>query len=303
MRQHIQKPRIGIRHWRALVLTEFHIVKIRRQIRSSDEIEPFLHLILVSKPRFVVLSARREEHIQIKFIELPLHGNLPNAIGNAVCEHHHARKREIRIIRASPVLLCPLLVGVRPVVYLVLDELARIYRPERRTRKEKIMLRGDWEERLVVDVARFFLLVLFDIEICLFLIGIVEKLFRILAPRPIMVFIKYDQIPVFGMDEFILRLDATRFIRAKKILKRPKHHNRPLFHCLLVLVVDVYACAVRILVRNKLPSIEIDVAYEIVAPCRFNCRLECKHQNAPKSHFLCKLIGGECLAEAHLRIP
>ena len=41
-----------------------------------------------------------KENIQVKFIEFPLHGNLTDAVGDAVGQHDHARQGQIRMVLA-----------------------------------------------------------------------------------------------------------------------------------------------------------------------------------------------------------
>ncbi|OQB67027.1 MAG: hypothetical protein BWX92_04042 [Deltaproteobacteria bacterium ADurb.Bin135] len=61
--QHIQKTRIGERHWRPLVLPEFHIINIGRKVRTVNQIKPFLHFILINKSCFFTFTLGRKEHI------------------------------------------------------------------------------------------------------------------------------------------------------------------------------------------------------------------------------------------------
>ena len=61
-----------------------------------------------------------------------LHGDLADALRDAVGEHHHARQRKVRVVRAHPALFCALLVRIRPVIDLIFDEFAAVQGAEGR---------------------------------------------------------------------------------------------------------------------------------------------------------------------------
>ena len=58
-----------------------------------------------------------------------------------------------------------------------------------------------------------------------------------------------------------------------------------------------------VLIRDKLPAIEIHMGHKVFTPCRFNRRFEGQHEDTLEAHLLYKLIGGKGFAEAHLGIP
>ncbi len=55
--------------------------------------------------------------------------------------------------------------------------------------------------------------------------------------------------------------------------------------------------------RQVLPAVEIHVGFEVRLPRILHGGLEGHHQHALGAEFLRELIGGEGLAEAHLRVP
>ena len=58
-----------------------------------------------------------------------------------------------------------------------------------------------------------------------------------------------------------------------------------------------------VLIGDKLPAIEIHMGHKVFTPCRFNRRFEGQHEDALRPEPFGELIGGEGLAEAHLRVP
>src|SRR4051812_45465709 len=52
-----------------------------------------------------------------------------------------------------------------------------------------------------------------------------------------------------------------------------------------------------------LPTVKVLVVLEISLPCILDGRLEGHHKHAFGTELLGKLVGGERLAEAHLRVP
>ena len=139
--QHIQQPGIGKRHRRALVLPQLHIVHAGGEIGAANQVQPLLHLVLIDKAgglRLAFLAVfGGEKYIQIKFVELPLHGDLPDVVRDAVGHHHHPGQRCIGVVRSPvPVFLGPLFVGIGPVVDLILDKFAAVDGAERRAGQE-----------------------------------------------------------------------------------------------------------------------------------------------------------------------
>ena len=58
-----------------------------------------------------------------------------------------------------------------------------------------------------------------------------------------------------------------------------------------------------ILVRNKLPSLKINMSHQILTPCRFNSRFKSKYQYTLQPHLFSKLISSESLTKTHFSIP
>ena len=304
MRQNIQKARIGIRHWRTPILTKLHIVYIGGQVGSANEIQPLLHLVFVNKPCVFPLVFGGKESIQVKFIEFPLHGDLTDAVGDAVGQHDHARQGQIRIARTYPIFLGALLVGISPVEDLIFDEFARIDGAERRTREKQIIACCNGQKGFIVGVSRFFHTVFFGIEIGrLLFVRIFKEFPCILTPRAEMILVKNHQIPIGGMDEFVFCLDTARFIRPEQILKRAEYHNRTGLVRHFILTVYVHVAHMCVLVGDKLPTVKVYMDHQILAPCRLNCRFEGQHKDSGESHFLCQLVGSKCLAKTHFGIP
>ena len=124
-----------------------------------------MNIILKLELCLVALTLRREEHIEVKLVKLSLLCNLAYAVRDFIGHHHHAWECGIGVFRRlCPIYLCPLFVGVRPVINLVFDELAGVYRPKRRTRQVEIARRGDGQERFIDGVAFFIFGVLFDVK-------------------------------------------------------------------------------------------------------------------------------------------
>ena len=116
-----------------------------------------------------------------------------------------------------------------------------------------------------------------------------------------MVLVENDEIPVDLVHPLVLLLDGA-VLKAEEILERPKAHNGLLLVGALVLLV--YRCVARPLSSSdELPPLEVDVRHQVLAPCRRNRGLEGENQHALRAHPLRELVRGECLAEAHLRVP
>ena len=152
----------------------------------------------------------REEHVQVKLIELTLHGDLSNAVRDLIGQHDHSGQRQIGIAGTNPAVLCPLLIGVCPVIDLVFDKLAGVDGSERCAGQEQIVARRDGQEGFIISVVRLILLIFLLVEISFsFFIRIVKQFLSILTPCTKAILVKDDQIPIGGMDELILGLDAA----------------------------------------------------------------------------------------------
>ena len=109
MLQDIQQTYIGIRHG-GFLSTQFQIIHAGFQISTPNEIQPLLHLIFIDKASVRPFAFGREKHIQVKLVELSLHGDLTDTVRDAVGHHHHAWQCGIGISVTLPVFLCPLFV-------------------------------------------------------------------------------------------------------------------------------------------------------------------------------------------------
>ena len=116
-----------------------------------------------------------------------------------------------------------------------------------------------------------------------------------------MVFVEDDEIPVNLVHPLVLFLDGA-VLKTEEILERPKAHNGlPLVR---LLILFVYRRIARTLAASdELPPLEVDVRHQVLAPRRRNRGLEGENQHALRAHPLRELVRGECLAEAHLRVP
>ena len=91
------------------------------------------------------------------------------------------------------------------------------------------MLRRDRQKRFVYSVTCFFLLIFFKVEIVVFFVEFLKQIFCVFTPRTEMIFVEHDNIPVCGVDKFVFRLYAARFVRAEQILKRTENNDRIIF--------------------------------------------------------------------------
>ena len=105
------------------------------------------------------------------------------------------------------------------------------------------------------------------------------------------------------MYKLVLCLYASVLIGAEKVLERAEYHNRPGFVGIEIFLVYVEIVVAGVLVGYELPPFEIDVSHKVLPPGRLHRGLESEHKDAPQAHFLCKLVGSECLSETHFSIP
>ncbi len=90
MTQHIQKARIRKRHGR-LLCAQLQFIDGRFQIRPTNQIKPFLHIVLIDEMRVFAFALGGEENVQVKFVELALFGNLLDAVRDFIGQHDHSR--------------------------------------------------------------------------------------------------------------------------------------------------------------------------------------------------------------------
>lgn len=98
----------------------------------------------------------------------------------------------------------------------------------------------------------------------------------------------------------MLRLEVAGLVAPHEVLERAEEDERSIG-------IDGCRVATR-LARQILPPVEVDVGLQVSVPRIFDGRLEGHDQDAirthpPLLHALGELIGGERLAESHLRVP
>ena len=85
-----------------------------------------------------------------------------------------------------------------------------------------------------------------------------------------MILVKNDQIPVGGVNPFVISLDAAGFaVDAEKILKGTETDDRPLFVGALVLGVESIRRVVGV-TGDKLPALKIEMSQQILPPGGLN---------------------------------
>ena len=109
MLQHIQQAYIGIRHGR-FFCSQLQIIHTGFQISTPNQIQPLLYLIFIDKASLRTFAFGREKDIQVKLVELSLHGDLTDTVRDAVSHHHHTGQCCIGISVTLPVFLCPLFI-------------------------------------------------------------------------------------------------------------------------------------------------------------------------------------------------
>ena len=241
-----------------------------------------------------------EEHVQVKLVKLALFGNALDALRDLVCKHDHSRKSGVGIYAFTfPFGLGPLFIGIGPVIDLLLDKLTGIQRTERRAGEIEVIGRGDRQPRFIVGVTG----IVFGKILFVGILVLLEQLLCAVLPCAEVVFIENDEIPVRGVDPFVIGLDAAGLlVYTEKILKRAEADDGPGFIRLSVLLIvcqtagDGRPC-------DELPSLKIHVRQQILTPCGLHRRFEGEDQHTLHAHFLCQLIGRKGLAEAHLGVP
>ena len=174
-------------------MSEFQVINTGRQIRTTNQIEPFLHFIFVLKFGIFAFTFRLEELVQIEFVKFTLTCNLTNTFRNLVSHQHHTRESLVWIIFSYPGFFGALLIGIRPVKYLFFDEFTGIKCTERRSRKIEIILCRYWQERFIHRIRGFLALEFFLVKINFrFFVLFFEEILRIFSPCAKMVFVKND---------------------------------------------------------------------------------------------------------------
>ena len=97
------------------------------------------------------------------------------------------------------------------------------------------------------------------------------------------------------MEPLVLRLDVARRVAAEQVLEGAEIDDR-------LLAVDLRRVAAGV-AGEVLPAVEVHVGFEVGLPRILHGGLEGHHQHALGAELLGELVGGEGLAEAHLRVP
>ena len=87
-----------------------------------------------------------------------------------------------------------------------------------------------------------------------------EQLLGVVAPRPEVVLVEDDQVPVRLVQPGVLGLDVAGLVLAEQVLERPEVDQRPL------LVGRRRVAAVRL--GQVLPAVEVGVGLQVVLPRR-----------------------------------
>ena len=120
---------------------------------ATDDVEPFLHGVLVYETGVPPLPLGAEELVEVELVHVVLLNQLSQVIGHLVGHHHHGGQFEIRIWRAFVGLFHPLLVLIGPVEDLVLQELAIGDGTEGRSAQIEIILARNGHLFLVEELA------------------------------------------------------------------------------------------------------------------------------------------------------
>ena len=195
---------------------QLQFIDSRFQIRTTNQIEPFLHIIFIDKMRIFAFALGGEENVQVKFVKLALFGNLLDTVGDFIGQHDHSRQGCVGIILAYPVFFCALLIGIGPVVNLFFDKLAGVQSTEWRAGQIKIIGRCNGQPRFIVGIAA----IIFAQILVVAVLVLFKQLFCAVLPCSEVVLIENHQIPVGSMHPLVIGFDAaSRFIHTEKILK------------------------------------------------------------------------------------
>ncbi len=203
-----------------------------------------------------------------------------------------------------PCLLGCLLVRVRPVEDLLLDELPGGDGPERRARKVEVGPGAQRHQSFVVHLPGLQLSGVVRIlceDLAHFLGPAQRRVFPVVevpgvpAPRTVVVLVQDYAVPPDRLDPFVSGLYASGCIPSQDILKGGEAHESPA-------LIDTVELPV-ILLLAELPTSEVLVGQQVLLPGGLDGRLECEDKDFRPAHPECKLVSGECLAEAHLGVP
>ena len=209
------------------------------RVLAPDDVQPLLHVALVLELRLAARARCREERVEIELVELPGARDRHQFVRHLVGQQPHLRQRAVGIPLAGvlrrELLLGALLVGVGPVENLLLDELARGQRLERRAGEVEVGLGRDGQELgfLFREFAEVFVHILqaggvFELGLLLGdrLFLALEQFLGGVAPCAEVVFVEHHQVPLHLVKPFVLGLDVSRRVAAEQILERTEIDER-----------------------------------------------------------------------------
>ena len=275
---------------------------------AADDVQPLLHVALVLELRAFARARCLEERVEIELVELPGARDRQQLVRHLVGQQAHLRQRAVGVpfagVLRGELFLGALLVGVGPVEDLLLDELARGQRLERRAGEVEVGLGRDGQELgfLLREHAEVFVHIfqpggVFELGLLLGdrLLLALEQFLRGFAPRAEVVLVEHHEVPLHLVEPFVLGLDVARRVAAEQVLKGAEIDDR-------LLGVDLGGVAVGV-AGEVLPAVEVHVGFEVRLPRILHRGLEGHHEHALGAELLGELVGGEGLAEAHLRVP
>ena len=122
-----------------------------------------------------------------------------------------------------------------------------------------------------------------------------EQLLGGVAPGAEVVLVEDDEVPVDHVEPLVLGLDVAGAVAAEQVLEGAEVDDG-------LLRVDLRRVAAG-RAREVLPAVEVDVGFEVGLPRILDGGLEGHDEHALGAELLGELVGGEGLAEAHLRVP
>jgi hypothetical protein len=179
-----------------------------------------------------------EKGVEVELVELAAAGDRQQFVRHLIGQQPHLRQRAVGVPlpgcwRRS--LLGTLLVGVGPVEDLLLDELARRQRLERRAGEVEVGLGGDGQELGFLFREHGQVLVHVLQPACVFELGFLfrdslflalEQFLGRLAPRAEVVFVEHHEVPVHRVQPLVLGLDVAGRIAAEQVLERAEVDER-----------------------------------------------------------------------------
>ena len=123
-----------------------------------------------------------------------------------------------------------------------------------------------------------------------------EESFGVLPPGTEVVLVENHEIPVDGVNPLVLRLDqAGLLVPPEEVLEGAEIHQR--------LIAGNVRTLGHCFGTEILPALKVHVASQVFTPGVLHGGFKCDDEDALGTHAFGELIGGEGLAEAHLRIP